>query len=109
MASGILPPELKSIEQLFTGDARFRVPQYQRSFAWGADEVEELWDDVLAAMGRKNDYFIGTLVLQSNKQGLFEIIDGQQRLTCISMIFSAVRNAFRARNDSREEKVFAGF
>jgi len=35
MNNGILPSERKSIEELLTGDARFAVPKYQRSFAWG--------------------------------------------------------------------------
>ena len=49
MTKGILPPELKSVEQLLTGDARYAVPTYQRSFAWGQDEVEELWEDISSA------------------------------------------------------------
>jgi uncharacterized protein with ParB-like and HNH nuclease domain len=80
MDSGILPPELKSIEQLFTGDARYTVPRYQRSFAWGADEVEELWEDFLNAATRGGDYFLGTIVLHRKGSGPQDIIDGQQRL-----------------------------
>lgn len=49
---GILPPELKSVEQLFTADARYAVPPYQRSFAWGQDEIEELWEDISSAVTR---------------------------------------------------------
>ena len=63
METSILPPELKSIEQLFVGDSRFSVPKYQRSFAWHSDETEELWEDVLSAVLRKGDYFLGTIVL----------------------------------------------
>ena len=62
MKAGILPPELKSIEQLFISDARYMVPKYQRSFAWGADEIEELWEDLLSAMTRKSEYFAGTIM-----------------------------------------------
>jgi len=109
MESGILPPELKSIEQLFTGDARYVVPKYQRSFAWGADEFEELWEDLLAAMNRGGDYFLGTIVLHKRRTGPQEIIDGQQRLACISMIFSAVRNVFLANRDNRAEQLFIAF
>ena len=110
METGILPPELRSIEQLFTGDTRFVVPPYQRSFAWGPDEFEELWDDLLAAVRRKGDYFLGTVVLQKVAPRTFDIIDGQQRLSCITMMFSAIRNVFLAAHDNdRATKILEGF
>ncbi len=109
METGILPPELKSIEQLFTGDARYIVPRYQRSFAWGKDEVEELWDDIISAVKRKGEYFLGTIVLQKMGPSQFEIIDGQQRLTCLTMMFSAVRNVFLAARDERADQIRMNF
>lgn len=109
METGILPPELKSIEQLFTGDTRYVVPRYQRSFAWGKDEVEELWDDIISSVKRKGEYFLGTIVLQRISPSQFEIIDGQQRLTCLAMIFSAVRNVFLAARDDRADQIRMNF
>lgn len=109
METGILPPELKSIAQFFTGDARYIVPKYQRSFAWGPDEIEELWEDISSAVERGGDYFIGTIVLHKKQNGPQEIIDGQQRLTCISMIFSAVRNVFLTARDERSEQLSISF
>src|ERR1700733_3224939 len=96
MQIGILPPELKSIEQLFAGNARFSVPRYQRNFAWTADETEELWEDLLNAAQRKGEYFLGTIVLHRTDTEDKAIIDGQQRLACITMLFSAVGNVFLA-------------
>jgi len=109
MNNGILPPELKSIEELLTGDARFAVPKYQRSFSWGQDQVEELWEDILDATKRGGDYFLGTLVLHKRGNAPQEIIDGQQRLICVSMVFSAIRNVYLAANDKRAEQVFVAF
>src|SRR4051812_43006417 len=109
METGILPPELKTIEQLFTGDARYLVPPYQRSFAWGNDEVEELWDDVTSTVKRASEYFLGTIVLQKTGVNEFEIIDGQQRLACMTMMFSAIRNVFLAARDDRAEQVRVNF
>jgi uncharacterized protein with ParB-like and HNH nuclease domain len=63
MQNGILAPELKSIEELFAGDVHFSVPRYQRSFAWTADETEELWEDLISAVNRGGEYFLGTIVL----------------------------------------------
>ena len=109
MQIGILPPELRSIEQLFAGDSRFSVPKYQRNFAWGPDEIEELWEDLLAAMQRQGEYFLGTLVLQRNDGETHEIIDGQQRLACIAMIFSAIRNVYLASRDNRASQLELAF
>jgi hypothetical protein len=109
MDKGILPPELKSIEQLFTPDAVFSVPLYQRSFAWGPDETTELWEDVLSAMDRGAEYFLGTVVLQTVGPASYEIIDGQQRLACLSMLFAAVRALFKSAGDPRDERIFISF
>lgn len=109
MDTGILPPELKSVEQLLTGDTIYSVPKYQRSFAWTSDEIDELWEDILATVERQSDYFLGTVVLQRKGVSAQEIIDGQQRLACISMLFGATRNVFLAANDTRAEQLFLDF
>lgn len=109
METGILPPDLRSIAQLFTGDVRYKVPKYQRNFAWGPDEIEELWEDLLSAVNRGGDYFLGTFVLHKKGVEPQEIIDGQQRLACISMIFSAIRNVFMTARDDRSEQLFIAF
>jgi uncharacterized protein with ParB-like and HNH nuclease domain len=109
MQTGILAPELKSIEQLFSGDMVLSVPTYQRSFAWGSDEIEELWEDILLTMNRESEYFLGTIVLQKKSSNQQEIIDGQQRIACLSMIFSAIRNVFKAAGDARSEQIFLEF
>jgi uncharacterized protein with ParB-like and HNH nuclease domain len=109
MQIGILPPELKSIEQLFAGNARFSVPRYQRNFAWSADETEELWEDLINAAQRKGEYFLGTIVLHRTDSEDKEIIDGQQRLACITMLFSAIRNIFLANSDHRAVQIETAF
>lgn len=97
MEIGISSPDLKSIEEIFAGDVRFSVPRYQRNFTWTTDETEELWEDVSRALRREAEYFLGTIVLHSKSSpNPQEIIDGQQRLACITMLFSAVRNIFLA-------------
>jgi len=108
MQIGILSPELKSIEQLFAGNARFSVPRYQRSFAWTADETEELWEDLFRAVEREGEYFLGTVVLHRTATG-HSIIDGQQRLACIVMLFSAVRNVFMSQRDGRAQQIDLSF
>ncbi|MFT3870326.1 MAG: DUF262 domain-containing HNH endonuclease family protein [Nibricoccus sp.] len=109
MKTGILPPELKSISELLTSDVRYAVPRYQRNFAWTSDEVEDFWDDLCAAVARGSEYFLGTVVLQRKNHQPTEIIDGQQRLTCVSMVFSAIRGYFLSVKDDRAVQVFTSF
>jgi uncharacterized protein with ParB-like and HNH nuclease domain len=109
MGTGILPPDLKTIEQLFTADAVFTVPSYQRSYAWGSDEIEDLWEDLTGSASRSNEYFLGTIVLRHTGGASYEIIDGQQRLASLSMVFSAIRSLFRTTADTREDQIFLGF
>jgi hypothetical protein len=109
MAGGIQQPQLKPIEALLTGDKTFSVPKYQRNFSWTKDEVRELWEDTCSALDTdKEDFFLGTIVVR-DLNTVYEIIDGQQRLACISMLFSAIRNAFLTRDHERAERVDSRF
>ena len=79
-----------------TDSTRYVVPMYQRAFAWGSDnsgkkqnEIVQLIDDVLAAKGT---YYLGSLVVSKCPNGEydFEVIDGQQRLTALYIIFACL-------------------
>lgn len=68
---------------------KFRVPKYQRPYAWGTDQVTEFWTDLITT---GDPYFLGSFVFCTEEQessGYTEITDGQQRLLTIT-IFSAV-------------------
>ena len=80
-------PRLVTVRELFDGQRRFRVPIYQRAYAWGKVEIETLVRDVVSVLDRSN-YYIGSLVLHEvrdveSDQPLFDVIDGQQRLTTL--------------------------
>ncbi len=83
----------KPLGKIFCGDYDFRVPNYQRPYAWGTDQAAELLDDLSGALDRNEDepYFLGSLVLvkQANQHSS-EIIDGQQRLTTLTILFSVL-------------------
>ena len=50
--------------------APFIVPKYQRSYAWGIENVMDYWDDIIQAMnGKEEDYFVGTIVLSGSGKG----------------------------------------
>lgn len=81
---------------------KFRVPAYQRSYAWETDHVDALLNDIRNALTNKEkEYFLGSIVLTSSSNGRFEVIDGQQRLTTVSLIISAnLKNIFRSFEDN---------
>lgn len=74
-----------NIGELFT-NKRYKVPKYQRAFSWDKEKAEQFYTDIFN--NQNGDYFLGSILL-SHQNGTFEIIDGQQRLTTISLFFLA--------------------
>lgn len=70
-----------SIENILK-DKFYKIPMYQREYSWGAKERDELFSDIIE---NDKDYFIGTFITLSNGECI-EIIDGQQRITTISIL-----------------------
>jgi len=68
------------------------IPRFQRPFSWEKDQITEFWEDLTSE--EETDYFIGSFVVYKIDDDKFGIVDGQQRLTTITMILCALRNAF---------------
>lgn len=75
----------------------FKIPRFQRPYSWNIEEVESLWNDVINE--QSNNYFIGSMVVYQIQKPHYGIVDGQQRLTTITLILSAIRNAFSLINE----------
>lgn len=74
----------------------FRVPKHQRSFSWTADAVEALLSDITTAFSTgSSEYFVGLIVIQGPVDGEWTLLDGQQRLTTISLLYAAIRTWLR--------------
>ena len=67
----------------------YKIPIYQRNYAWEREEIEALIKDVYDSLG-KDVYYIGTLVTYKRDENIFEVIDGQQRLTTIYIILKTL-------------------
>ena len=67
----------------------YKIPIYQRNYAWDRDEIYALVKDVYDSL-HKPVYYIGTLVTYKRDENIFEVIDGQQRLTTIYIILKAL-------------------
>ena len=82
-----------SVDRLLNEDS-YAIPLYQRNFSWTYDEIEQILNDVADAYQEKRDnYYIGTLVV-NEENGLFKIIDGQQRTTALNLIALVLKNEF---------------
>jgi hypothetical protein len=87
----------------------YRVPTYQRSYAWEEAEIIDFWDDLRHALDAEDpDYFLGTLVLTPNEdRRRITIIDGQQRLATTSLMLAALRRVWRKREEPEQaEDIF---
>lgn len=79
----------------------YRIPIYQRNYAWKETEIRQLIQDIYdyAKQDEKQYYYIGTLVVLPNKDNTFEVIDGQQRLTTLSMLVAYLKNEEKEENN----------
>ncbi|TCK61690.1 DUF262 domain-containing protein [Seleniivibrio woodruffii] len=74
------------------GMGKFEIPPYQREFDWGIDEVIEFYDDIQNS-NLETGYFIGHMVFDGDYNGTdFKVVDGQQRITTITIMLSALRD-----------------
>ncbi|MBK1621481.1 hypothetical protein CKO42_24330 [Lamprobacter modestohalophilus] len=80
-----------TFRQLLGNGLSYRVPPFQRDYSWTEDEWDDLWQDMVALFETDGEpaHYMGYLVLQSSDSKQFDIIDGQQRLTTISVMILA--------------------
>lgn len=87
-----------NISQLINGNSHYSIPIYQRNYAWGEKEITQLIQDIAdyAEINSNKDYYIGTLVVYERKDEIkdliYETIDGQQRLTTLTILLSTLKN-----------------
>ena len=82
----------KSVFSIFTENNRFIVPLYQRPYSWKVEQCRQLWDDIVAcAIGKRAKHFFGSTVRVPDASGMI-VIDGQQRITTISLLMMAIRH-----------------
>lgn len=81
----------QTYRQLLGNGITYRVPRFQRDYSWTQDEWDDLWQDIHGVLeGGEPAHYMGYLVLQTEDNKRFEVIDGQQRLTTLSLLVLAV-------------------
>ena len=89
----------QSLEQFFASKF-FEIPKYQRSYAWEKQNVRDLFNDIQEALETRANHYIGTIVLAKTPvDNIFNIVDGQQRITTIVMFISAIIRALKDKED----------
>jgi len=83
----------ENLAKVFCDDYRFEIPRFQRPYAWTTEEVSELLDDLLFAMNwdDQEPYFLGSVILIKRSDPESQVVDGQQRLTTLTMLLCSLR------------------
>ena len=99
--------KIQGIDKLFGDPISYRIPQFQRPYAWSEKQWQPLWEDARKMADRILDqekdlipHFMGSIVLQPMKSADGKIsrvlvVDGQQRLTTLQLLLKATQNAFQ--------------
>lgn len=84
----------KNIESL--AEVFYEVPDYQREYVWDSEEhvqrfMDDIYDEFDPSVDEAAKYFIGSIIIVKNERGIYDVVDGQQRLTTIMLCLCAVR------------------
>lgn len=85
------------LSKIFSADFEYHIPGYQRPYAWTEEETGILFDDLYEFFQTEavDNYFLGSIVLiKDENKSYADVIDGQQRLTTLSILFSVMANSF---------------
>ena len=96
--------EENNIFKLFVGNSdetKFEIPSYQRPYSWGKEEVEQFCEDIKESFEEKTPFLMGSIILieDEKEDDKYEVVDGQQRLTTISIFLSVLKNFIENKKD----------
>lgn len=91
------------IQEILTENKRYVIPAYQRPYSWTVDHALQLLEDLETSfLNKEVEYFIGSMICIKKDENIFEVVDGQQRLTTLSLIITQLKNTInhpRAKED----------
>jgi hypothetical protein len=70
----------------------YRIPRFQRPYSWNEENLEEFWTDTI--VDSEADYFIGAVIVVETGNNRFDVVDGQQRLTTLTIMLAALRDVY---------------
>lgn len=117
----VFTPEHSSLDRIFAANSTYKIPAYQRPYSWEAvgksdrdSQVIQIWTDLWEFFQdnrqTNKEYFLGSMVIIEHADALrtFDVIDGQQRLTTLLLLFSAMRCFLREQLDKPGGEAAAG-
>ena len=99
-----LEPSNKTLSDVLGNDKSYTVPLFQRDFSWEEPQLDELWQDIQQMIDSQLQHFMGYLVFQTADNKSFEVIDGQQRMTTISLLIIAALKRFKEMVNKGEDQ-----
>jgi uncharacterized protein with ParB-like and HNH nuclease domain len=102
---GIIDTSSMTYRQIMGNGIKYEIPKFQRDYTWETEQWDDLWQDILQLVSEdETEHYMGYLVLQTSDNKNYYIIDGQQRLTTISIIILAVLKSLEDLVKSDTEK-----
>ena len=86
---GIQNTSTENYSTIIGNNKKFMVPKFQRDYSWGSEQWDDLWQDIETMRSEKDDHYMGYLVLQTADDKNYQIIDGQQRFTTVTILILA--------------------
>lgn len=86
----MLETKNQTLQEVIGNGHRYVVPPFQRDYSWDREQWEDLWNDIEVLDVEEEQHYMGYLVLQKTDNRSFKIIDGQQRITTLSLLILAV-------------------
>lgn len=88
---GIQGTSNETYRKLMGNGLHYEIPKFQRDYSWETEHWDDLWQDILLVLNNEeNEHYMGYLVLQTSDNKKFTVIDGQQRLTTLSILILGV-------------------
>lgn len=86
---GIQNTITSNFSSVVSNNRRFIVPKFQRDYSWDMEQWDDLWQDIVTMIDEHDEHYMGYLVLQTEDEKTYYIIDGQQRFTTIILLILA--------------------
>lgn len=102
MSTTTIDSRLMSFGELLAGNNSYSVPNFQRNYSWTETEVDQLWQDITETLDEgRSEHFIGSIVVNNSKKPELILIDGQQRLSTISILMCVLRDIAKEKGDNQ--------
>ncbi len=111
----LLDTRTGTLQDILGNGKTYNIPSFQRDYSWEEEHWEDLWNDFLSTKETEQPHYMGTIVLQNTgKQDCFTVVDGQQRLTTMTIFAVAIikvlqdlsnKEIERKKNEERIEEI----